>query len=172
MSWRAWAEGRPIQDCCGIPCLAPCGELDAIGLYPTFGVRFAVLFAVLNTGGQAFAYSIGIRPTLDYESARRLRLTRKQFLAALNRWVGITIAALLCSWITHNHLHSWLEALRLGAIIGVMTALLNFFGPYIEWLAEGLPERRLGVFGVALILAGFVLQSLQYWISLLDVPVR
>ena len=62
--------------------------------------------------------------------------------------------------------------MRLGAIIGVMTALLNFFGPYIEWLAEGLPERRLGVFGVALILAGFVLQSLQYWISLLDVPVR
>ena len=144
----------------------------AVGLYPTFGVRFAVLFALLNNRRPGVRLQPRHPPLLDYESARRLRLTRKQFLAALNRAAGITIAALLSSWITHNHLHSWLEALRLGAIIGMITALLNFFGPYIEWLAEGLPERRLGVFGVALILAGFVLQSLQYWISLLDVPVR
>ena len=30
----------------------------------------------------------------------------------------------------------------------------------------------MGVYGVALILAGFALQSVQYWMALLDVPIR
>jgi hypothetical protein len=144
----------------------------AIGLYPTFGPRFAILFALLNTAGQVFAYSLGIRPTMEYENARRFRLSRKQFLAALNRMLGVTVAALLCSWITRNPLHSWTEALRFGAIIGGVTALISVFGPSIEWLADSLPERRLGVFGVGLILCGFTLQSVQYWINLLDIPMR
>jgi len=41
--------------------------------------------------------------------------------------------------------------------------------PYIEYYADNLPERRLGVFGVMLVLCGFGLQSLQYWLVLLDV---
>jgi hypothetical protein len=41
--------------------------------------------------------------------------------------------------------------------------------PYIEYYADSLPERRMGVFGIALILCGFALQSLQYWLALLDV---
>ncbi len=144
----------------------------AVGLYPTFGLRFGVLFAVFSTAGQIFAYSLGIRPSLDYESSRRLRLTRNHFLAAVNRAVGNSLNALICSWITHNPLHSWTEALGYGATIGGVTALIGIFGPSIEWFADSLPERRLGVFGVALILCGFVLQSMQYWISLLDISVR
>jgi len=30
----------------------------------------------------------------------------------------------------------------------------------------------MGVFGVLLMLAGFALQSLQYWLALLDVPIH
>jgi hypothetical protein len=41
--------------------------------------------------------------------------------------------------------------------------------PYIEYYADNLPERRLGVFGIGLILCGFALQSFQYWLALLDV---
>lgn len=144
----------------------------AVGLYPTFGLRFGVLYAVLSTVGQTFAYSRGIRPSIDYESSRRLRITRKQFLAAVNRTIGNSVAALVCSWATHNSLHSWVKALGFGATIGVVTALLSLFGPYIEWFADSLPERRLGVFGVGLILCGFMLQSVQYWINLLDITVH
>jgi hypothetical protein len=43
--------------------------------------------------------------------------------------------------------------------------------PYIENYADRLPERALGVLGTGLILCGFVLQSVQYWVSLLDVHV-
>ena len=144
----------------------------AAGLFPAFGLRFAILFALLSTFGQAFAYSIGIRPSIDYQNARRLRVTRKQFLAAVNRTAGVAAAALLCSWITQGHLHEWREALHLGVIIGAVTVLLSFFGPYIEWLADSQPERRLGVAGVVLILTGFLCQSIQYWMNLLDVPLR
>jgi hypothetical protein len=35
-----------------------------------------------------------------------------------------------------------------------------------------LPSRRLGVLGTGLLLLGFALQSLQYWVVLLNVPVK
>lgn len=38
--------------------------------------------------------------------------------------------------------------------------------PYIEYYADNLPERRLGAFGIELILCGF---ALQYWLALCDV---
>jgi hypothetical protein len=41
--------------------------------------------------------------------------------------------------------------------------------PYIEYYADNPPERRLGGFGVMLVLCGFGLQSLQYWLVSLDV---
>jgi hypothetical protein len=41
--------------------------------------------------------------------------------------------------------------------------------PYIEFCADNLPARRLGAFGIGLILCGFTLQSIQYWLVLLDV---
>ena len=42
----------------------------------------------------------------------------------------------------------------------------------IEYHADSLSERRLGAFGIRLILCGFALQSFQYWLQLLDVKVR
>jgi hypothetical protein len=142
-----------------------------IGLYPTFGWLFAVSFVVLITLGQTFAYSRGITPTMDYEIARRLRITRKQLLSALNRTLGYALTALLCSLISRHADHSLAFAVLFGLTIGVVTAMLNFFGPSIEWLADSQPARRLGVIGVCLILIGFSLQSFQYWVNLLDIPV-
>jgi hypothetical protein len=60
----------------------------------------------------------------------------------------------------------------ISLMIGAVSALVNFLSPYIEWWAENLPERRLGAFGVVLILIGLTLQSVQYWVALLDVPVK
>ena len=44
--------------------------------------------------------------------------------------------------------------------------------PYIEWWADNLPGHRLGVFGAVLVLLGFALQSLQYWVALLNVEIQ
>jgi hypothetical protein len=62
--------------------------------------------------------------------------------------------------------------LKVGLGIGLVTAFSGAFTPFIEWMADHVPEKRMGVFGVGLILIGFTLQSIQYWVALLDVQVR
>lgn len=59
-----------------------------------------------------------------------------------------------------------------GLAIGVVTAIAGSCTPFAEWTADHVPERRMGVFGVGLILIGFTLQSVQYWLALLNVVVR
>jgi len=53
----------------------------------------------------------------------------------------------------------------------VVTAIESPFTPFIEWIVDHVPERRMGVFGVGMILIGFALQSVQYWVALLDVSI-
>jgi ABC-type proline/glycine betaine transport system permease subunit len=69
-------------------------------------------------------------------------------------------------------MHALMLGVRVGLAIGIVTAAANAVMPFIEWLSETIPERRLGVLGVVLILIGFTLQSVQYWLTLLDVPVN
>ena len=52
---------------------------------------------------------------------------------------------------------------------GLVTGIVIVINPFIEYYADNLPERRLGVFGIGLILCGFALQSVQYWLALLDI---
>lgn len=139
------------------------------GLYRTVGLAFAAAFAILITIGQVFAYSRGMRPSLDYSAARRPRLTRAQFWGTFIRTIGYIATALVCSTLIHHLDHAWLFALRIGLVTGLATGAGILFNPYIEYYADKLPERRLGAFGIALILCGFSLQSLQYWLALLDV---
>jgi hypothetical protein len=67
--------------------------------------------------------------------------------------------------------HPWSLAVRLGLVTGLVTAVGTTVNPFIEYYADNLPERRLGVFGIWLVLCGFVLQSFQYWVAILDIPV-
>ena len=59
--------------------------------------------------------------------------------------------------------------IRVGLVTGIVTGIGATVNPYIEFYADNLPERRLGAFGIGLILCGFALQSLQYWLALFDV---
>src|SRR5579864_2398325 len=137
------------------------------GLYRLLGLEFAMVFALLVTIGQVFAYWRRLRPAMDYESSRPARLTRRQFWAAVSRSVGYIATALVCSALVGQLNHTWVFAIRVGVVTGLTTALGSMIGLYIEYYADNLPERRMGAFGIALILCGFVLQSLQYWLALL-----
>jgi hypothetical protein len=141
----------------------------AVGLYPAVGVRFAVAFAFLATIGQAIAYSRGMRPDLDYIANRRPRLTRRQFWGTVVRTIGNLAAALICSALVHHLNHPWLFAIRLGLVAGLVTGIGTTVTPFIEYFADNLPQRYLGAFGIGLILCGFTLQSVQYWLALFDV---
>lgn len=141
------------------------------GLYRIVGLRFALAFAVLITMGQIFAYSRGMRPALDYDASRRSRLTRRQFRGTVVRTIGYIATALVCSFLVRHLDHTWLFALRVGVVTGLVTGIGVTINPYIEYYADNLQERRLGAFGIGLILCGFALQSLQYWLALFDVRV-
>jgi hypothetical protein len=143
----------------------------AIGLYTSLGVRFAIAFAALITAGQVFAYSRGMRPALDYSASRRPRLSRRQFWGTVVRTVGYIAAALICRVLAHHMDHAWSFAIRVGLVTGLVTGVGVTLNPFIEYYADQLPERRLGAFGIGLILCGFTLQSLQYWLALFDVRV-
>jgi hypothetical protein len=143
----------------------------AAGLYTSLGVRFAIAFAALITTGQVFAYSRGMRPAIDYSSSRRPRLTKRQFWGTVVRTVGYLAAALICSILAHHVEHAWSFAIRVGLVTGLVTGVGITVNPFIEYYADKLPERRLGAFGIGLILCGFTLQSLQYWLALFDVRV-
>jgi hypothetical protein len=141
------------------------------GLYKPLGLEYALTFSLLLTLGQVFAYSRGMLPGLDYAVSRRPRLTRRQFGGVVARTIGYIAAALLCSAVVRHVDHPWSFAVRLGVVSGVVTAVGTMVNPYIEYFADNLPERRLGVFGIWLVLCGFLLQSFQYWLTILDVPV-
>jgi hypothetical protein len=141
----------------------------AVGTAHSFGAAFGVTFGLLSTLGQVFAYRLGIRPTMDYKPATRPRVTRFQLLAAANRTAGYALTGYVSSLVAHQREHAIAIGLRSGLMIGLVTAVAMACTPFIEWMADHLPERRMGVFGVGLILMGFALQSVQYWVALLSV---
>jgi hypothetical protein len=148
------------------------GVAFGAGLYRTLGFRYAATFAAFITVGQVFAYVGGVRPNMDYLAARRPRLSRRQLWRTVVRVVGYIVTALICSALVRHVEHPWSFAIRVGLVTGVVTALGTIVNPYIEYYADNLAVRRLGVFGIWLVLCGFALQSFQYWVTLLDVPVR
>jgi len=144
----------------------------ALGAAYLYGGAFGATFGALSTVGQVLAYQAGIRPTLDYQPATRPRLTKHQFLAAVNRTVGYAVAGYIGALTAHQRANALSVGVKAGLAIGVVTAISGAFTPFIEWIVDHVPEKRLGVFGVGLILIGFALQSVQYWVALLDVSIR
>ena len=133
------------------------------------GLEFAATFAILLSVGQILAYSRGMRPALDYAATGKPRITRRHPWGILVRTLGYTVTALLCSALVQHVDHAWTFAIRIGLVIGIVTGMGGAIVPLIEYYADNLPERRLGAFGIGLILCSFALQSFQYWLVLLDV---
>jgi hypothetical protein len=147
-----------------------CGH--GVGVASYFGPTVGLAFGALSTVAQVAAYHMGIRPTMNYAPAPRPGVTARQLLAVLNRTVGYGIAGWLSAQLAHQPDRALSFAFRIGLTMGLLTAVFSAWTPVIEWGIDNMPEKRMGVWGVVLILTGFALQSVQYWITLLDVPVR
>lgn len=144
-----------------------------IGVAWYLGPLSGVIFAAASAVGQVAAYQFGIRPSMDYSPAPRIHISRHQLLAVLNRAIGYgALAALLSVEVARQPGRALSFGLRIGLAMGLITAISSTFSPLIEWAADRVPQKRMGVFGVTLILIGFALQSVQYWLTLLDFPVR
>jgi hypothetical protein len=144
----------------------------AIGASNVYGSEFGLTFGALSTVGQVVGYRMGIRPTLDYEPARRARLTRHQLMAAANRTVGYAIAGYLSALAEHRQEIAWSAGIKVGLVVGIVTGAANACISFVEWGADHMPQKAMGVFGITLILCGFTLQSIQYWVVLFDVAIK
>jgi len=148
------------------------GSGFGLGAFFLFGGRFGTTFGTLSTVGQVIAYRAGIRPTLDYAPGTRPRLTKHQFLAAVNRTVGYAVTGYVSALAGDQRARALTLGLETGLLIGAVTAVSSACMPFIEWTADHMPAKRMGVVGIALILMGFTLQSLQYWVALFDIGSR
>ncbi len=144
----------------------------ALGLSYLFGARFGITFGVFAIAGQAIAYRFGARPSLDYAPSIRLGITRLQLIAVGIRTVGYAVAGYISALVGHQQAHALVFGLEVGLMIGAVTAIVSFCMPLVEWAADHMPARLMGAIGVGLILIGFALQSVQYWLTLLGVNVR
>jgi hypothetical protein len=143
-----------------------------LGAAYLLGPVFGIAFGSLSTLGQIVGYQVGIRPTADYAPAMRPRLTKTHLLAAVNRTVGYAVAAYLSELIGQQRARTLVFAVKAGLVIGVVTAISGACIPFVEWTADHLPAKKMGVAGIGLILIGFALQSVQYWLTVLDVGIR
>jgi hypothetical protein len=143
-----------------------------IGAAFLYGGVFGATLGVLSTVGQAVAYHFGVRPTMDYQPVARARLTKHMFFAGVNRTVGYTCGGFISALMAHRTGIALSIGLKFGLVFGVVTGIASACFSYVEWGADHVPEKSMGVFGVGLILIGFGLQSVQYWVALLDVSVR
>jgi hypothetical protein len=137
-----------------------------------FGAKFGIAFGILSAVGQVIGYRLGIRPSLDYGPSTRPRMTWRLFLAVVNRAVGYAIAGYVSALIGHQRMTALALGLKVGLLVGAVTGVVTFFMPFIEWRADHMPARRMGVIGIGLILIGFALQSVQYWVALFDLGTR
>jgi hypothetical protein len=147
------------------------GAAFSAALFPIVRLPFALTFGALITAGQIVAYSKGMRPSMDYSPRRGPRISRRQMKGVVIRTVGYIASAFVCGTMVGHLDHPWLFATRVGVVTGVVTAVGTMVNPFIEYYADSLPQRRLGVFGIWLVMCGFVLQSVQYMITILDIPV-
>jgi aryl-alcohol dehydrogenase-like predicted oxidoreductase len=96
-------------------------------------------------------------------------LTKYQFLAAVNRAVGYGAAGYISALVAGQRATALGVGVKIGLALGLVTAIAIACTSFIEWIVDTVPEKRMGVVGVGLILIGFTLQSVQYWMALLDV---
>jgi len=136
------------------------------------GPVFGAIFGLCSGIALAATYYLDNTPIEDNTGHIRPRISRRSLISSLMRALGISSAGLIAGLITSEGAHPVVLGLRLGLAAGTVTALVGLFGPSIEWWIENLPERRLGVIGLAMIFVGILLQSAQYWVVVFNVPVR
>jgi len=103
----------------------------ALGVAYLYGGTFGAVFGALSTLGQAIAYRLGIRPTIDYRPAKRPRLTKHQILAAVNRTFGYAVTGYISALAAGQRANALGVGVKAGLVIGLVTAVAMPFTPFV-----------------------------------------
>lgn len=139
----------------------------------TFGPPFGLRFGLLSFIGLLTLYLSGLTPMRIFSAIGKPKLTREGLLLSVSRAGVIGTAAILAGLLLKDRTQAQaLEfGLRVGLVVGLMLIMFAAISPFIEWWVDSLPERKLGAFGVLLIIAGFLLQTVQYLVVILHIPI-
>jgi hypothetical protein len=135
------------------------------------GWRFGLVFAPLSALGLLGAYAIGASPAQVHQGGGRAGYTWRRVRATATRALAVGLAGLAAGLVVGESAATLRFAVEIGILIGIVGGILGAMVPLVESRAARLPPRWLGTFGVVLLLLGVLLQSLQYWTTLLNVPV-
>ena len=144
------------------------GLAGALLIEPLFGL----LFGLLSSAGLMAVYAFQLSPTHAYQPNVKPRLRPRELIASAMRGTSIALAGIIAALITHSGSGAFGFGLIFGIVAGTVSAIVSVFSPFVEWWADHLPARRLGAFGTVILLIGLILQSIQYWVVLLNVVVQ
>ncbi len=145
--------------------------LGCASIHP-FGWQFALLFGLLSAAGLYLLYRLGYAPTFDYRSHTRPVLTGRRVKASLWRGAVIGAAGTLSGLALMNEYTSIVFGIYVGLTVAGVSVFVSTFSPFVEYWADHLPDRQLAALGVVVMLMGMAMQSVQYIVVLLDIPVR
>jgi hypothetical protein len=149
------------------------GTAQGLASALTFDARFGIAFGVLSIAGLGILYMLGFAPSQEYPTERAARPNRRRLArATVARGAVVGLAGTIAGTLTHAGARGVWFGLEIGLVVAAVGAVVGFFVPSVEWWADSLPPQRLGVLGAVLLLAGFALQSVQYWVALLNAGVR
>ena len=136
-----------------------------------FGATFGIAFGLLSALGIIAVYRLRFSPADDYQTTAWPHLRWHVFQASVMRGLAIGCAAVIAGILTQGT-EGVLRGLAIGIVVTLVGVVLSTVSPFVEWWADHLPARRLGAFGAVLLLIGLGLSSLQYWVTIFDVPIR
>jgi hypothetical protein len=134
-----------------------------------FGLSFGIPAAILAAIGLIIVYRLGYSVADEYAygptSVVRLVVVRNQAVRVATIGLAILVSALIARWELGVALSLVGRLLLTTFIIGLIVVS---GAPRVEAWADSLPARRLGLFGLLLILIGFLLDSVQFWVTLVS----
>lgn len=138
-----------------------------------YGYSFGLLFGIFTFIGLFLVYSTSLSPLRLYSAVGKPKVTRESFTASLSLSgaVVVGVAAFASGIFLNDRTLAIKFAGELALVVAVMRLLVTTISPFIEWWADNLSERRLGAFGIFLIILGFLFQTIQYLAVILRIPV-
>lgn len=133
-----------------------------------FGWLFGATFGILSGLGLVGVYLLGFSPTHEYQAGSKPSFRPRAFIASAVRGLSTGTSGAIAGIVAERGIGT----LLFGLEVGLVSAVVSIFSPFIEWWADNLPARRLGIFGAVLLLLGLLVQSISYWVTVFNVPVQ
>lgn len=168
LEYGLWQETRDLKfrsEIFGLLRGAVLGLAGGVSYGLRFGLIGAPLAAFWLVLASRFRFSVASEYTLERSRfVIRPVVLRNQAIRVLGTTAALDLAAIASGWTAHDF---WTFTIRYALAAWLGGAIIGSGAPVVEAWADRLPSRSLGFFGTVLILVGFALGSVEYWVQLL-----